>query len=81
MTPHECTGTVVKESWITVVQKDLLHIQKFVEDEEGSSDFGGGKPGGSFKPVKSDDDGGGAKLYIQKGSKMNDNTFDDDAPF
>ena len=65
----------------TIKLRALLHIQKFVEDEEGSSDFGGGKPGGSFKPVKSDDDGGGAKLYIQKGSKMNDNAFDDDAPF
>ena len=65
----------------TIKLRALLHIQKFVEDEEGSSDFGGGSPGGGFKPVKSDDDGGGAKLYIQKGSKMNDGAFDDDAPF
>ncbi len=65
----------------TIKLRALLHIQKFVEDEEGSSDFGGGKPGGNFKPIKGDDDGGGAKLYIQKGSKMNDGAFDDDAPF
>ncbi len=65
----------------TIKLRALLHIQKFVEDEEGGSDFGGGSPGGGFRPVKSDGDGGGAKLYIQKGSKMNDGAFDDDAPF
>ncbi|MEO6734176.1 MAG: replicative DNA helicase [Ferruginibacter sp.] len=65
----------------TIKLKALLHIQKFVEDDDGGSDFGGGSSGGNFRPVKSDDDGGGAKLYIQKGSKMNDGAFDDDAPF
>jgi len=71
----------------TVKLRALLHIQKFVEDEEGGSDFGSSSSGGSgggtgnFRPVKGDDDGGGAKLYIQKGSKMNDGNFDDDAPF
>ena len=66
----------------TIKLRALLHIQKFVEDAEGGGDnFGGGMPAGNFKPVRGDDDGGGAKLYIQKGSKMNDNTFDDDAPF
>jgi replicative DNA helicase len=70
----------------TVKLRALLHIQKFVEDEEGGSDFGGNSSGGSgggtgnFRPVKGDD-GGGAKLYIQKESKMNNNNFDDDAPF
>jgi len=70
----------------TVKLRALLHIQKFVEDEEGGSDFGGSSSGGSgggsgnFRPVKGDD-GGGAKLYIQKESKMNNNNFDDDAPF
>ena len=70
----------------TIKLRALLHIQKFVEDEEGGSDFGssssGGNGGGTgnFRPVKGDD-GGGAKLYIQKGSKMNDGNFDDDAPF
>ena len=61
----------------TVKLKALLHIQKFIE-EEGGSDFASGLPGGSWKPVKGDD---GAKLYIQKGSKMNDGEFDEDAPF
>ena len=67
----------------TIKLKALLHIQKFIEDEDGGSGFGGGASGGNFRPVKSDDDGGGggAKLYIQKGSKMNDGAFDDDAPF
>ena len=70
----------------TIKLRALLHIQKSVEDEEGGSDFGssssGGNGGGTgnFRPVKGDD-GGGAKLYIQKGSKMNDGNFDDDAPF
>ena len=67
----------------TVKLRALLHIQKFVEDE-GGSDFGGALPsGGNWKPVSGLDGGddGGAKLYIQKGSKMNDGEFDDDAPF
>jgi len=65
----------------TIKLKALLHIQKFIEDDEGGSDFGGGSPGGGFRPVKGSDDGEGAKLYIQKGSKMNDGAFDDEAPF
>src|SRR6185369_14233914 len=64
----------------TIKLKALLHIQKFVEDEDGG-DFGSSIPGGNFKPVKGDEGGAGAKLYIQKGSKMNDGNFDDDAPF
>jgi replicative DNA helicase len=62
----------------TVKLKALLHIQKFVEEEGGSG--GPALPGGNWKPVKTDD-GDGAKLYIQKGSKMNDGEFDDEAPF
>ncbi|UEG50367.1 replicative DNA helicase [Ferruginibacter lapsinanis] len=70
----------------TIKLKALLHIQKFIEDEDdgsGGNDFrsGGGHPGGNFRPVKPDEDGGGSKLYIQKGSKMNDGSFDDEAPF
>ncbi|MEI9956462.1 MAG: replicative DNA helicase [Ferruginibacter sp.] len=69
----------------TVKLRAMLHIQKFVEDEAGS-DFGGGSApsgggGGSWKPVAGLDGGDGAKLYIQKGSKMNDGEFDDEAPF
>ena len=63
----------------TIKLKALLHIQKFVEDNDGG-DFGSpAAPGGNFRPVSDDD--GGAKLYIQKGSKMNDGNFDDEAPF
>ena len=64
----------------TVKLKALLHIQKFVE-EEGGGDFASGLPGGSWKPVKTDGGDEGARLYIQKGSKMNDGEFDDGAPF
>ncbi|MGC4101468.1 replicative DNA helicase [Ferruginibacter sp.] len=71
----------------TVKLRAMLHIQKFVEDDPGGGDFGGGgfsSPGGggNWKPVAGLDGGdGGAKLYIQKGSKMNDGEFDDEAPF
>ncbi|MBS1510770.1 MAG: replicative DNA helicase [Bacteroidetes bacterium] len=73
----------------TVKLRALLHIQKFVEDNaDGGGDFGGGGSafpsggGGSWKPVSGLDGGDdGAKLYIQKGSKMNDGNFDDEAPF
>ncbi len=61
----------------TIKLKALLHIQKFVEED---GDTGFGMPEGNWKPVK-DVDGDGAKLYIQKGSKMNDGEFDDEAPF
>ncbi|MFT3681665.1 MAG: replicative DNA helicase [Ferruginibacter sp.] len=70
----------------TVKLKALLHIQKFVEDndEDGGGFGGGGFPGGgggNFRPVRGDEGSDGAKLYIQKGSKMNDGNFDDEAPF
>ena len=67
----------------TVKLRALLHIQKFTE--YGEDDFGGiGLPsGGSWKPVQ--DDGGvdgGARLYIQAGSRMKDLPMDDDeTPF
>lgn len=67
----------------TIKLRALLHIQKFTEMEE--DDFGGiGGGGGNWKPVPTEGaDGGGAKLYIQAGSKMNDMPFgdDDEAPF
>ena len=64
----------------TIKLKALLHIQKFVEEEGG--DFNTGLPpgGGNWKPVPGGGDDG-ASMYIQKGSKMNDGAFDDDAPF
>lgn len=66
----------------TIKLKALLHIQKFIEDEGG--DFNPGPPppgGGSWKPVSGMGGDNEAKMYIQKGSKMNDGAFDDDAPF
>jgi replicative DNA helicase len=63
----------------TIKLRALLHIQKFLDGEEGG---GPGLPpqGGSWKPVSDVD---GPKLYIQKGSKMNDLPFsdDEDQPF
>ncbi|HEX4851046.1 MAG TPA: replicative DNA helicase [Puia sp.] len=59
----------------TIKLKALLHIQKFIDDD--GSDFGGvGLPPGNWKPIQDDD--GGAKLYIQAGSKMNDLPFSDE---
>ena len=65
----------------TIKLKALLHIQKFIEDQDSGNDFGGGAPGSNFRPVTTDESAGGAKLYIQKGSKMNDSAYDDDTPF
>jgi replicative DNA helicase len=63
----------------TIKLKALLHIQKFIDDD-GSDYSGTGLPPGSWKPVQGDE--GGAKLYIQAGSKMNDLPMDEDeTPF
>ena len=62
----------------TVKLKALLHIQKFTNwDEDPYS--GIGLPSGGWRPVE--DGGGGEKLYIQAGSKMNDRVSDDEDPF
>jgi replicative DNA helicase len=62
----------------TIKLKALLHIQKFANwDEDPYS--GIGLPAGGWRPVD-DAGGGGEKLYIQTGSKMND-IKDDDDPF
>ncbi len=67
----------------TVKLRALLHIQKFTE--YGDDDFGGiGMPsGGNWKPVQDNEGtGGGARLYIQAGSRMKDVPQDDDeTPF
>jgi replicative DNA helicase len=62
----------------TIKLRALLHIQKFVEDM-GGGDFGPGLPS-NFKPVSGLDSGGGARMFIQTGSKMND-LQDDEDPF
>jgi replicative DNA helicase len=67
----------------TIKLKALLHIQKFIEDES-SDGFNPGLPKeGNWRPVTGAGGGGGdeARMYIQKGSKMNDGEFDDEAPF
>ena len=67
----------------TIKLRALLHIQKFVEED---GDDLGGSPGplppsgGNWKPVGSGGAAGGdegAKLFIQKGSKMNSGEFDE----
>ena len=64
----------------TIKLKAELHIQRFIEEEGGGDDFNPNMGGGNWKPVQG---GGsdGANMYIQKGSKMNDGQFDDEAPF
>ncbi len=66
----------------TVKLKALLHIQKFIEDENSDSILPVGLPKeGNWRPVSGagDDE---AKLYIQKGSRMNDGEYDEDeSPF
>ncbi len=67
----------------TLKLKGLLHIQKFI-DWEGDDFSGLGVGGGNWKPVSGLDSGAeGAKLYIQKGSKMNDLPFseEEETPF
>ncbi|MFI5128578.1 MAG: replicative DNA helicase [Chitinophagales bacterium] len=63
----------------TIRLKALLHIQKFVNwDEDPYS--GIGLPAGGWRPVE--DSGGGEKLFIQTGSKMNDlEANDSEDPF
>ena len=63
----------------TIKLRALLHIQKFTEEDGG----GYGSPGltGNWKPVSDIDSDGGAKVFVQTGSKMNDLPDDDDTPF
>jgi replicative DNA helicase len=62
----------------TIKLRALLHIQKFIEDA-GGGDYGTGLPS-NFKPVSGLDTSGGARMFIQTGSKMND-LPDDEDPF
>ncbi|HEY0731984.1 MAG TPA: replicative DNA helicase [Chitinophagaceae bacterium] len=62
----------------TIKLRALLHIQKFIEDDGGEGFGGSGLPG-NWKPV-SDVDGGGARMFIQTGSRMND-INDEEDPF
>jgi len=63
----------------TVKLRAMLHIQKFVEDD--GSEFGGmGLPEGNWTPVQGND-GDGARMFIQTGSRMNSMNDEEDAPF
>ncbi|HRI21853.1 MAG TPA: replicative DNA helicase, partial [Panacibacter sp.] len=75
----------------TIKLRALLHIQKFEEWDGNSSGFNSPGSGGSWKPVgpapvqgNSGNDEGG-KFFIQKGSRMNngsfDEGFDEETPF
>lgn len=65
----------------TIKLRALLHIQKFTEDDEGGGFGGTGLPG-NWKPVSDIDSDGGAKVFVQTGSRMNDlPPDDDDTPF
>jgi len=63
----------------TIKIRALLHIQKFV-DWDGDDFTGSGLPAGNWKPIQDID---GPKLYIQHGSRMNDQAFndEDESPF
>ena len=60
----------------TIKLRALLNIQKFVEDGGGMGVSG--LPG-NWKPVRDEDGAGGARVFVQTGSKMNEleNDLDD----
>jgi replicative DNA helicase len=67
--------------------KAILSVQRFEEwnDNEGGGIGGNFKPISSLPPTGGSTSGGDAKLYIQKGSRMNngefDEGFDEPSPF
>ncbi|MEI9946086.1 MAG: replicative DNA helicase [Chitinophagaceae bacterium] len=63
----------------TVKLKALLHIQKFTNWDEDPYSSLGLPSGGGWRPVNDSEGGGGEKLFVQTGSKMND--LPDDDPF
>ncbi|TCJ14378.1 replicative DNA helicase [Flaviaesturariibacter flavus] len=64
----------------TIVLHARLEIQRFYDNNDGG--MGGPQLPGAWKPVSGDDAGGaGARMFIQTGSKMNQFSDDDDAPF
>ena len=62
----------------TIKLRALLHIQKFIEEE-------GGHPGpaapGNWRPLNEGPSDDGGRMFIQKGSRMNDDEFDEESPF
>ncbi len=63
----------------TIKLRALLHIQKFTEDDGGG--FSPTGLTGNWKPVSDIDSDGGAKVFVQTGSRMNDLPDDEDTPF
>lgn len=69
----------------TIKLRALLHIQKFIEED--NTNLPGIPPtAGNWKPINTSGGDDGAKLFIQRGSKMNTETFDnpdddDEPPF
>ncbi len=61
----------------TLKLRALLHIQKFVEEEDTNVPGLPHNAGGNWKPVNSGHTESGAKLFIQRGSKMNTESFDE----
>ena len=64
----------------TIKLRAMLHIQKFVDDDGGNG-FGPSNLPGSWKPVQDDSGGGGSRLFIQTGSRMNSLPENEDDPF
>jgi len=64
----------------TIKLRAKLEIQKFVEPE-GDDAFPGLPQGGNWKPVSGDGFDGGARMFIEKGSRMNNGEFDDENQF
>jgi replicative DNA helicase len=61
----------------TIKLRALLNIQKFIEDDFDSQESAH-HPGGNFRQVKPEEN---SRLFIQKGSRMNDAAFDDEVTF
>ncbi len=65
----------------TIDLRAQLNIQKFYEEDHMGAGSSAEHPGGKFRKVKASEMPGEGGLYIQAGSKMNDENFKDDAPF
>ncbi|ANE52608.1 replicative DNA helicase [Flavisolibacter tropicus] len=63
----------------TIVLRARLEIQRFFDDNGGDG-MGNGNLPTNWKPVSDSDGGGGARMFIQTSSKMND-FGDDEDPF
>jgi replicative DNA helicase len=62
----------------TIKLRALLHIQKFIEDDFDTPPGMSFPGGGNFRPVTPEE---GSRVFVQKGSKMNDASFDEEITF